>query len=74
MATYFLSLMRGQQSDGKVAIATSAPTADVYLQISTTNSPTREDVILAMEVFERYILSNGIPYGAADAGTDLPVL
>ena len=73
MATYFLSLNRGQQKDGDVAIATVAPSKDVYLQILTTNSPTREDVILALKVFERYILSNGLPNGTSDIGVDLPV-
>lgn len=74
MSTYFLSLMRGQSKDGQVAIATSAPTADVYVQISTTNSPTKKDVLLLLKVIIRYIFSNGLPNGTSDIGADLPVL
>ena len=73
MAQYFLSINRGQnQQTGNVLVATSAPTADTYLQISTTNLATRNDVIQAMRAIEKYILSNGLPGG--QIGTDLPPL
>lgn len=75
MTQYFLSINKGQLDGqtGNVLVATSAPTADMYLQIdATTNSPTRKDVLLAMEAFERYIYSNGVAGG--QAGIDLPPL
>lgn len=75
MATYFLSINRGQtQQSGNVLVATSAPTADTYVQILTTHSPTRNDVIQAMRAIEKYILSNGLPGGNANIGVDLPPL
>lgn len=74
MAQQFLSINRYQLDGltGNVAHATSAPTADVYLQILSTNSPTRKDVLMAMEAFAAYIESNGMQSGAP--GTDLPIL
>lgn len=73
MTQYFYSINRGKtQQTGNVLIATSAPTADTYVQISTTNSPTRLDAILAVRAIEKYILSNGLPGG--NIGTDLPPL
>lgn len=75
MATWFLSINRGKtQQSGNVLVATSAPTADTYLQISSTNNPTRNDVIQAMRAIEKYILSNGLPGGASNIGVDLPPL
>lgn len=71
MAQQFLSLNRGQNLQN-VLTATSAPTADIYLQILSTHSPTREDVILAMRLFEQYIIGNGLPTG--ETGVNLPVL
>ena len=74
MAQQFLSINRGQAGGniGNVVPATSVPTADFYLQILTTNSPTRKDVLLALDDFKQYILSNGIPGG--QAGVDFPPL
>lgn len=74
MAQQFLSINRGQLDGqtGNVAVATSAPTADMYLQILTTNSPTRKDVIQALDAFRNYILSDGIAGG--QRGIDLPPL
>jgi hypothetical protein len=73
MATYFLSLNRGQgQNTSKVAIATAAPSTDCYLQINTAANQTKMDVIVAIETFKKYILGNGIPGG--QPGVDLPPL
>ena len=74
MAQQFLSINRGQLDGktGNVAIATSAPSADMYLQILTTNNPTRKDVLMALETFKAYILSDGIVSG--QRGIDLPPL
>ena len=74
MAQQFLSINRGQLDGqtGNVAVATSVPTADIYLQILTTNSPTRKDVLLALETFKNYILADGIAGG--QRGIDLPPL
>lgn len=75
MAQYFYSINRGQgQQTGKVLVATAAPTADTYVQILTTNNPTRMDAILALRAIEKYILSNGLPGGASNIGVDLPPL
>lgn len=72
MAQNFLSINRGQADGqtGKVLVATSAPSADFYLQILTTNNPTRKDVLLALESFRNYILSDGVAGG--QRGVDLP--
>ena len=74
MAQQFLSINRGQLDGftGKVLVATSAPSADIYLQILSTNSPTRKDVLLALEAFKNYILSDGVAGG--QRGVDLPVI
>jgi len=74
MAQQFLSLNRGQQKDGDVAVASSAPSADIYVQILTTNSPTKKDVVNALRVITRYILANGLPGGTSKIGVDMPVL
>jgi len=73
MTTYFLSINRGQgQNPSKVAIATSAPSADTYVQINSTANQTKEDVMLGLKAIEMYLLSNGIPGG--QAGVDMPPL
>lgn len=75
MAQWFFSVNRGQtQQSGNVIVATSAPSKDVYLQILSTNNPTRNDVIQAMRAIEKYILSNGLPGGNSNIGVDLPPL
>jgi len=73
MTAYFLSINKGASGSqlNNVAIATSAPSADMYLQIdATTHTPDRLDVILALKSFMMYIQSNGVPKG--QIGTDLP--
>lgn len=71
MATYFISDSRGDtKSISNMAVATSAPSADLYLQILTTNNPTKEDVVLFLNRLRQYILSNGLPAG--QTGVDLP--
>ena len=73
MAQYFYSINRGQtQQTGNVLVATAAPAADIYLQILTTNNPTRNDAIQQLRAIEKYILSNGLPGG--QIGVDLPPL
>lgn len=74
MAQQFLSINRGQNNAqlGNVLVATSAPSADVYVQILTTHTPTREDVLLSLDSIKMYILSNGVPGG--QAGVDMPPL
>lgn len=74
MAQQFLSINRGQLDalTGNVVTATSAPSADFYLQILSTNTPTRKDVLMALDAFKQFIMSNGMQSGSA--GTNLPVL
>lgn len=72
MAQQFLSINRGQLDGqtGNVVTATSVPTADFYVQILTTNNPTRKDLLLALETFKNYVLSDGVSGGSR--GTNLP--
>ena len=72
MAQQFLSVGRGVFTVDKVAVATSAPAADFYLQILSTNAPTRKDTLLALELFKQFILSNALYTGIP--GDDIPVL
>ena len=75
MTQYFLSINKGQLDGqtGNVLVATSAPTADFYLQIdATTHTPKRKDLLLALESFKNYVLSDGVSGG--QRGTDLPVI
>ena len=74
MAQQFLSINRGQLEAqyGNVVTATSVPTADFYLQILTTNNPTKFDTIRALEAFISFIESNGVQSGSP--GTNLPPL
>ena len=74
MTTYYLSVNRGQFHVQDVAAASSAPSADIYLQMSLTNNITRNDVVQALRLFEAYLLSNGIPNipSAGSPGSDLP--
>ena len=72
MSQQFLSVARGVFTVDKVAVATSAPTADFFLQISSTNTPTRKDTILALELFKQFVLSNAIYTGIP--GDDIPAL
>ena len=72
MAQQFLSVNRGQLDNklGNVVTGTSAPSADFYVQILTTNNPTRKDTVLALQMFIDYILDGGVANGAK--GTNLP--
>lgn len=73
MAQYFLSVNRGKSGNlGDVLVATSAPTADTYVQILTTANQTKMDVWLALKKISEYMQSNGVPGG--QVGTDLPPL
>lgn len=75
MATWFYSINRGKtQQTGNVLVATSAPTADTYVQVLSTNNPTRKDVILGLRTIIKYIESNGLPGGNSNIGVDLPPL
>lgn len=72
MATYFLSVNRGALDRPQAVTAgTVAPTADIYLQMSTVNNITKKDVKIALETFLEYIISNGVGT-TAGAGVDLP--
>jgi hypothetical protein len=69
MTTYWLSVTRAQAAtslDTNVAVATSDPAADIALEWLSTNSPTRQDLVLACELFRVYIENGGL------LGVDLP--
>ena len=77
---YYLGFARGKtQNPGNIAIglAPSGTAADVEVRMQIDNGTgltglTKQDVMLALELIEQYLLSNGIPGGAT--GTDLPKL
>lgn len=75
MTQAFLAITNKQDgrsiNQNKVTVGTTTPTADIFLQIDlTTHTPTRQDVLLALEAFKHYIYSNG--FGGGGAGVDLP--
>lgn len=72
MTQWFYSNSKAGASgdDSKVTIGTSAPSADFYVQILSTNSPSKKDAILFLEQMIRHIASNGIMTG--QTGTDQP--
>lgn len=77
MTTWYLGANRGQFKTGDVTVGTSSPgSTDFVLAIDALDANsvavTKEDVILALRMFERYILGNFIPSGSP--GTDLPPL
>lgn len=73
---YYLGIARGQNQSSVVAAASTQGTgADVELRMQINNGTgltglTKEDVILALNMFRQQILSNGIQDGTA--GADLP--
>lgn len=79
---YYVGLKRGVGTNLKgsnlVAGTASAGTAvDVELNmqitnVSTNTGLTKKDVILALEAFKKYILSNAVDFGPA--GVNLPAL
>jgi hypothetical protein len=71
MTTWYLGMNRGQIHPGQITVGTSLQSADFNLAILSTNTPKKEDVILALRNFEMYILANGMPAG--QTGVDLPV-
>lgn len=72
MTQWFYSNSKAGASgdDSKVAVATSAPSTDFYLQILSTNSPSKKDAILFLKQMMRHIESNGIMPG--QFGVDQP--
>lgn len=72
MAQQFLSVNKGQLDDrlGNITTGTSAPSADFYFQILSTNTPSKFDAIRAMKMMIHFIESNGLPSGSP--GTNLP--
>jgi len=70
MAQKFFSINTGQTSPRDVLQATVAPTADVYVQVSTTNAPTKLAVAKALDAIMQFILSSGLESGSP--GTDTP--
>ncbi len=73
MASFFLGIDRGEtQMLGNVEVGTGTTGDDIELRFDTGLSITKQDVLLALDVFRDYIVSNGVPGGAT--GTDLPPL
>ncbi len=73
MASWFLGVNRGfLERPGLVTSATTTTGSDFELRIDTGKSSTKVDVYKAMEVFEQFLLSDGIQSGSK--GTNLPPL
>lgn len=76
MTTFYYGLNRGRFNTGDVAAGTSLPSTDLILvvdQLDQNSNPlTKKDVSLALRLFEKYILSNGVPVGSP--GADMPAL
>jgi hypothetical protein len=73
MANFFLGIDRGEtQNLGNVEVGVATTADDIELRIDTGFGTTKKDVIMALEAFKYYIISNGIPGG--QTGTDLPPL
>jgi ribosome-binding factor A len=73
MAQNFYSIATNEtMSPANVTAATSAPTADVYVQVLTTNNPDKTEVIQALECIMQFLLSQGLESGSP--GTDMPPL
>lgn len=72
MTQWFYSNSKAGASgdDSKVAVATSVPTADFYLQILSTHTPSKKDAILFCKQMIRHIEANGIMAG--QFGVDQP--
>lgn len=71
MASNFLGTTRGKKDNdvGSVTVGTTTSAAlDIEIRMDTGKNLTRKDVLLALELFEAYILNNGIGSGAAGAG------
>jgi hypothetical protein len=73
MADYFYAVARGKGARPQdVVVGTSTASSDVELHVSTTNSVTRKDVLIAIEAIKNFILSNGVGT-TTGPGVDLPV-
>jgi hypothetical protein len=78
MANQYYGVNKGVDMVSYVTVGTSSTaTTDCEVRVLSTHSMTRLDVIKALDVIRKYILSNGCdgsdPSGW-NLGTDLPVL
>jgi hypothetical protein len=72
MADYFYGIARGTSNNPQaVVVGTSTGSTDIELHVSTTNNPTKKDVIRALRTIEQFILSNGVGT-TTGPGVDLP--
>jgi hypothetical protein len=73
MASFYLGINRGKGFGlNNVTATTTLGTSDFEFRMDTGKSSTKADAILALEILEAYIESNGV--GGAGAGVDLPPL
>jgi len=72
MATYYLSINRGQVNEQQVVVGTTVPSSDFYFFWTDTHNPTELDCVLAMRAITRYMESNGVAVGKI--GVDIPKL
>lgn len=72
MASWYLGLNRGKGLGiGNVTATTTLGTSDFEFRMDTGKSSTKADALLALEILETYISSNGVG-SSAGAGVDLP--
>lgn len=72
MADYYYGINRGDtQNPQKVQVGTVSNGTDFELHVSTTHTPTKLDVLLAICAFEHFIQSNGVGT-TTGPGVDLP--
>ncbi len=72
MADFYYGMKRNAfEVPQSVQVGTVTNATDIEVHVNTTNAPTKEDVIKALDAIKFFILSNGIGT-ATSGGTDLP--
>lgn len=61
MASTYVGISLGKSDVTDVAVGTSTTSKPIELVIDKTNTPTREQVILAIETLENYLLTSTWP-------------
>lgn len=72
MASWYFGVNRGLvQNPQQVTVGTSSGSTDIELRVDTGKSSTKEDVILALNTFRNYLLTNGVGT-TGGTGVDIP--
>lgn len=74
MANYYYAQNRGGSDNPQgLSVGTSTQSKDFELNVLTTNSPTKKDVIKFLRTVEQYILGNGVATAAGTGVDQLPL-